>query len=226
MKSSRRITIIVGILFIIELVLYGIGSTFTEGLLDSTEYLNKLAANKNQIITGVLLESITAACLVFIGVLMYPFLKIYNKTLARSYFGIRVVETVITCGYLVIHFLLFALSKEYIDSEFHSASHFNTIGNLLKEGLAFIYEIHIIFYSIGCFLLFGAMFKLKIVPRIISILGLGATILMIVGLVFDMYGFNFPMEIYGSPIAVCQIILGFWLIIKGFNVTESEILSN
>ncbi|MCK5168816.1 MAG: DUF4386 domain-containing protein, partial [Bacteroidales bacterium] len=114
MNSNKKIARIVGVLFIAELVIYSIGSSLTEGLLDTPDYLIKLAANKNQIMTGVLLETITAICLVFIGVMMYPVLKIYSKTIALGYFGIRIVEAVITSGYLIIHLLFFALSQEYV----------------------------------------------------------------------------------------------------------------
>ena len=217
MNSINMTARIVGGLFIAELVVYMIGSTLTEGLLKSPDYLIKLAENKNQIITGVFLEAIVAACLVFIGVMMYPTLKRHSETIARGYFGIRIVEAVITAGYLFIHLSIFALSQEYLNAGGPETSISQTLGALLKDGLNFAYQIHIFFYGLGCLMLFGLLFKATLVPQFISILGLITTVLMLIGLVFDMYGFGVGMEIYGSPIGLCQIFLGIWLIVKGFN---------
>lgn len=217
MNSINKTARIVGALFIAELVVYMIGSTLTEGLLNTPGYLIKLAENKNQIITGVFLEAIVAVCLVFIGVMMYPILKKHSETIARGYFGIRIVEAVITSGYLFIHLSIFALSQEYVKAGTPDDSIFQTLGALLKEGLNFAYQTHIIFYGLSCWMLFGLFFKVSLVPRFISILGLITTVLMLIGLVFDMFGFGVGMEIYSPPLALCQIFLGIWLIIKGFN---------
>jgi hypothetical protein len=218
MDSEKKITSIVGVLFIAELVLYSIGSMLTEGGLNAPDYLVQLAAQKNQIITGALLETITAICLVFIGVLMYPVLKKQSATIARGYFGIRIIETVMTAGYAMIHLSILAISQEYVTVGAPDASYFHTIGALLKAGLTFTYQVHILFYGVGCVLVFGTLFQAKYVPRFISVLGLMTTILMLTGLVCDMYGVGVGMEIYGSPIGVCQILLGIWLIVKGFNL--------
>ncbi len=217
MDTNKKIAIIVGVLFIAESVVYMIGSTLTEGILNTPDYLIKLAENKNQVITGVLLEAIVVACLVFIGVMMYSILKRHSKTIARGYFGIRIIEAVITVGYLIIHLLFFALSKAYVKAGAPDASYFQTLGVLLEEGLNFAYQIHIIFYGLGFLMLFGLLFKAKLVPQFISIGGLITTVLMLTGLVFDMYGFNLGMEIYASPVVLCQIFLAIWLIVKGFN---------
>ena len=86
----------------------------------------------------------------------------------------------------------------------------------------FTYQVHIIFYGFGCFMLFGLLFKAKRIPQVISVLGFITTVLMLTGLMFDMYGLSVGMEIYGTPIALCQIFLGIWLIIKGFNPSAMD----
>jgi hypothetical protein len=86
----RKIAIIVGALFIIDLVANAIGSTLIEGILDGPDYLAELSAGRTRVMTGVLLETITALCLLGIGIMMYPVLKRHSGTIARGYDAVRI----------------------------------------------------------------------------------------------------------------------------------------
>jgi hypothetical protein len=217
MDLYRKTGIIVGVLFIIDLVMNMIGSTLIEGILEKPDYLIRLSTNKNQVITGVLLETISAICLVSIGFMIYPILKRHNKTTARGYFGIRIVETVIAVGFVISHLLLLALSQEFVRSGTQDVSHFQTLGALLIEGHDFSYQIYLIFYGLGCLMLFSVLYKAKLVPRFISVWGLIGVIIALAGLISDMYGSGVGMETYAMPLGLSQIFLAIWLIIKGFN---------
>jgi hypothetical protein len=217
MDLYRKTAIIVGVLFIIDLVMNMIGSTLIEAILDTPDYLIGLSANRNTVITGVLFETISALCLVSIGIMMYPVLRRHGKTAAHGYFGIRIIETVIVVGFVISHLLLLVLSQEFVMSRIPDASHFQTLGALLIEGHDFSYQIYLIFYGLGCVLLFGILFKARLVPRFISVWGLIAVVMSLAGLVADMYGSGVGMEIYAMPLGLCQIFLAIWLIIKGFN---------
>ena len=219
MNSTKKISILVGVLFIFELVVHTLGSTPIESILDAPNYLIKLAVNTNLVMTGVLLEAICAACLLIIGAIMYPLLKRYNKTMALGYFGFRIVETVLVAGMLIVHLLLFALSQEYVKAGAPDASYFQTLGTLLNGAYLFILQIDIIFYSLGCLMLYGLLFKAKLVPRFISVWGLIAVVLSLTGLVVDMLGSNIGVVIYTLPLGLCQVSLAIWLIIKGFNLS-------
>jgi hypothetical protein len=222
MDFYRRVALIVGVLFIIDLMMNMMGSTLIEDILGTPDYLIGLSANKNTVITGVLFETISALCLVSIGIMMYPVLKRHGKTAARGYFGIRIIETVIAVGFVISHLLLLALSQEFVKSGSPDASHFHTLGTLLIEGHDFNYQIYLIFYGLGCLILFGVLFKAKLVPRFISVWGLFAVVLALAGLAADMYGSGVGMEIYGMPLGLCQIFLAIWLIVKGFNLSAID----
>jgi hypothetical protein len=222
MNLYRKIAIIVGVLFIIDLMMNAIGSTLIENILDTPDYLIGLSANRNIVMTGVLFETISAICLVSIGIMMYPILKRHSETTARGYFGIRIIETVIAVGFVISHLLLFALSQEFVRSGAMDANHFQTLGTLLKEGHDYNYQIYLVFYSLSCLLLFGLFYKARLVPRFISVWGLCAVGLSLTGLVADMYGSGVGMEIYAMPLGLCQIFLALWLIVKGFNSSSID----
>jgi hypothetical protein len=213
---TRRIAIVVGALFIIDLVMNGIGSTLVEVIIDGPDYLVKLSEHQGQVITGVLLEAISVVCLVTIGFMVYPVLKRQSTTIAHGYLGVRVVETVIAATFVISHLMLLGLSQEYVGADAPDASHYQTIGTLLIKGHDFAYQVYLIFYSLGCLMLFGLMFRARLVPRFISIWGLIGVVVAVSGLVADLYGADVGMETYAMPLGLCQIFLAIWLIAKGF----------
>jgi hypothetical protein len=76
MKTTRRIAIIVGLLFLVSTLTFMIGSKLIQSfLIDDTQ-------NKSQLIFGVTLEILCGFAVVGIGVLMFPILKMFNRRLA------------------------------------------------------------------------------------------------------------------------------------------------
>jgi hypothetical protein len=61
----------------------------------------------------------------------------------------------------------------------------------------------------------------KIVPRIISIFGIFAVMLMFVQVLFSIFGKGISMNMM-LPMGLIQLVLPIWLIIKGFSSQELE----
>jgi hypothetical protein len=218
----RKIALLVGALFITDLVVNAIGSSIIEGILDGPDYLTKLSEGQAQVMTGVLLETVCALSLLAIGILMYPVLKPHSGTVARGYFGVRIVETVIAVSFVISHLMLFALSRDFVDAGAPDATHYQTMGALLIEGHDFSYQIYLIFYGLSSLMLFGLFLRARLVPRFISIWGLISVVVALTGLVADMFGSTVGMEIYAMPLGLCQIFLAIWLIAKGFDPSAMD----
>ena len=77
-------------------------------------------------------------------------------------------------------------------------------------------------------MLYSALYQSKLVPRWISVWGLIAAALLLAGTVLEMLEVfrNFPVAgrelIYAAPIAVNEMVLAVWLIVKGFNPSALE----
>ena len=82
MDSSRKTTVIVGVLFIIGTAA-GVLSVITYGpILNQPDYLIRISTNPNQIIIGALCVLVMGFALAMVPVLMYPISKKYNQVLA------------------------------------------------------------------------------------------------------------------------------------------------
>ncbi len=72
----------VGILFIIGTVAGILSAVVTAPILDSPDYLIKIAASENQIVLGTIFVLIMGFALAMLPVILFPIFKKYNEALA------------------------------------------------------------------------------------------------------------------------------------------------
>lgn len=184
MNTHRKTAIIVGVLFISAIVMLYIGEALYKPILDSPDYLDIAYPNRIAMIVGILIEFIGVPAIVFIPVFLFPILKKHNEALAVGYVAFRVFEAgIVSVGY-ISKLSLVNVSQNYLSKGEMDASYFQNIGSLLQSlnswagttGL-----LYLIVFAIGSLILFYALFKSKLVPRIISIWGLIAAVDLLIG---------------------------------------------
>ncbi len=221
MNTYRKTAIIVGVLFIIGTVAGILSLVFTGPFLDDPDYLIKVSANENRIIIGALFVLIMAFALAMVPVVMFPISKKYNEALALGYVVFRgALETVTYIAVVVSWLLLIALSQEYVKAGAPDASYFQTLGTLLLKAVDWMDVILTIVFSLGALMFYYLLYQSKLIPRWLSGWGfIGATMVLaagmlaMFGLVFELSGF----EILWAPLALNEMVLAVWLIVKGFN---------
>lgn len=216
MNSVNRTARIVGVLFIIGTVAGILSLVFTGPILDAPDYLSKVSANESQIIIGALFVLIMGFALAMVPVMMFPLFKKHNEALALGYVVFRgALETFIYIAVVVSWLLLITLGREYVEAGAPDASYFQTLGALLLEARSWIDQISAIVFSLGALMFYYMFYQSKLIPRWLSGWGLiGATLVLAVG-VLGVFGF--ALGILWVPLAVQEMVLAVWLIVKGFN---------
>jgi hypothetical protein len=222
MSSIRKISILLGVFFLIALVASGTGALFIDPLIGSSDYLNEISAHKNQAIVGLLIEFICGIAVVGIAVTAFRVLIKYNVTVARWYQGIRIFEATITAVFVMAGFLLITLSQEYVRAGAPDAPYFRTMGSLLMEARFWGYRIYIITVSFAVPGFYYALHKAKLLPRFITVWGLIGTFILLTGCLFHMFGYAIREEMYGSVLGLNELVLAIWLIAKGFNQAAAD----
>ena len=226
MNSNRKTAIIVGVLFIFAIVMLFIGEALYKPILNSPDYLENAYPNRIVVIIGILLEFTGVPAVVLISVFLYPILKKHNEALALGYVGFRLFEAGILSVAYISKLSLVNLSQDYLNKGGVDASYFQYIGSSIQSvnhwagttGL-----IYLIVFALGSLMLNYVLYKSKLIPRFISAWGFIAAIVLLTGSVLiniDMFtGFSeMGLElIFALPIAVAEIMLSIWLIVKGFN---------
>jgi hypothetical protein len=219
----RGTAIVVGVLFIIATVFLFVGEAFYRPILSSPDYLN-LAYPKRTIVTiGILLEFVCVLAIPLIPVFLYPVLKKHNEVLALGYVVFRLLEAVILISVAEINKLsLIGVSQEYLNQDGVDAAYFQHIGSAIQSAnywgdtAGLIYNI---VFVIGALMLYVVLYQSRLLPRWISVWGLLAAIALLVGALLSVFTSISPTLtiLIISPIAVQEMVMAGWLIVKGFN---------
>ena len=220
MNSIRKTAIIVGILFLVATATYMLGNGLMESILNAQDYLINISENKTQVIVAVLFELICGAAIVGISILMFPILKKHNEPIALGYVSIRVIEAAIVIVRVMSPLLLLTLSQQYVKAGYPDASYFQTLGTLAIEWRNWTYQMILLTY-VGGLLFSYLLYKSKLVPRFLSVLGLIGHPLVIIGALLAMLGIidinHGAGMIVLLPGGLFEFLLPIWLFVKGFN---------
>ncbi|WP_233711195.1 DUF4386 domain-containing protein [Lederbergia citrisecunda] len=230
MNSNKKAAKIVGVLFILAAIAAIIGLTLYDPILNGPDYLIKGSEHANQVILGALMELILVVSVVGTATTMFPILRKYNETIALWHVCFRFLEAVIITVGVISVLSLLTLSREFVTAGAPDSTSFQASGILLKAvhdwtfllGPLFMLGINTMMYSY-------LFYKSKLVPRFISILGMiGATCVFICALLV-MFGVIQQISVWGGilalPVAANEMILAVWLIVKGFNGSAIDSLS-
>ena len=145
----------------------------------------------------MLLELISGVAVIGIAVIMFPILKTYNEKLDLGYIIIKIIEG----GVMIIAGIMF-LSQNA----------------LLLEIRDWIYVSHAYIFILGALIFYYLLYQSKLIPRFISVWGVIAVIMLLVGNLLEIMGISPAMLIFlFLPIMLNEVFLAIWLIAKGFN---------
>jgi len=226
--NPRMTARIVGVLFIIGTVA-GISSFIGVGPQNTPDYLVDVSENRTQVITGAIFVLIMGVALAPVPVLLYPVLKKYSESLALGYVVFRTLEVFTYILTVISWLLLLTLSQEYVQAGAPGASHYQTLGTLIRAAGEWIDPILVIIFSISALILNYVFYQSKLIPRWLSGWGfVGATLHLVEGLLAV---FGYPdISVLGVPvflpIALQEMVYAVWLIVKGFNPSAINSLSS
>jgi hypothetical protein len=228
MNTYRKTAIIVGVLYIIGTVSGFMSLIFTGPIRDAPDTLASVSTNENQIIFGALFVLVMGLALAMVPVTAFPFLRKYNETLALGYVVFRGgLETVRYMANTISWLLLLPLSKIY-HAGTPDASNLQALGHVLLN-VEEIADIGAIVFFLGALTFYYVLYRSKLIPRWLSgwgliaiIMNLAAGFLYLFGLIGQLSTAGVIMEI---PIAIQEMVMAIWLIVKGFNPSAIAALS-
>jgi hypothetical protein len=216
MNTDRKIARIVGTLFIIGTVAGILSVVFTGPVLGAADYLVEISAHENQIIIGSLLVLIMGFALAMVPVVLYPIFRKHNQALALGSVLFRgALEAVTYIAIVIVWLSLLALSREYMTAGSPDASYFQTLGALLFESIDWINRILSIVFSLGALMIYILFYRSSLIPRWLSVWGLIGGMLYLAAPLFAMFGYDFGILM--APLALQEMVLAVWLIVRGFS---------
>ncbi|MBH5316308.1 DUF4386 domain-containing protein [Paenibacillus sp. GSMTC-2017] len=214
-KSSAAIT---GLLLIVGLIA---GVCSVVPVIDGADYLVKAHTNETQVLTGALFQLLMVGSYVGVPIMMYPILSKHNKGLAMGSVAFGNISGVFIIIGVIILLLLLELSQSYATADPPDISYFQTLGEMLRAGRDLVNHVATTLVSVLAMLLFNCIFyRSKLVPRWLSLGGIiGSSLSIAASLLFMIrfIGIDATYMMLNLPIALQQLLLAIWLIVKGFN---------
>jgi hypothetical protein len=224
--TLRRTEILVASLWLVTAFGAIAGAALINPVISAQDYLATVSSRSTSIIGGTLGWLVNDIGIVFIGLLMFPILKRQSESMALGYLSMRIFESVLMIVGVFFSLLLIPLSQEFIKAGATDVHSYQAIGSVLKQAEhLFLNVLQWIFLGLGGIILTSILYQTRLVPRSISIVGIGGYAVLLPAAVLALFGLLDPTpgasgSLVAIPVAIFEIVLmPVWLFAKGFNVS-------
>jgi hypothetical protein len=213
--TPRQIAMAAGILYLLTFV-----SIPTLSLYSSIHNPNYIISSgpDTAVFIGGILEIIVALAGIGTAVVLYPMLKKQNEGLALGLVGSRILEA--STIFVGVAFLLaiVTLRRSGVGADALITGHalVTLYDRIFLIGQSFM-------PAINDLLLGFLLYQSRLVPRVLSLIGLFGGFLLIAGDIAVLFGLieqHAPSTALAAvPVAIFEFSLGIWLVAKGFNTS-------
>lgn len=223
MDWSRKVSLAGGVLYLLTFVSMPIGFLYSS-ILNDPNYIAGPGPDAPVVIGGIL-EIIVALAGIGTAVALYPMLKRQNEGMALGFLGSRGLEASTIFADVVCLMAIVTLRRSGVGAE----------GLLTGKTLVAMYGLfrlgQNLMPAVNDLLLGLLLYRSRLVPRGLSVLGLIGAPLLVANTIVFMFGISsgplFVLTGIGVlPIAIFEFSVGVWLTFKGFNpAAVAELLS-
>jgi hypothetical protein len=218
MTSTRKTALVAGVFYLITFVsiptlaLYGPVKNHRDWILSSGSHAD--------VLVGGFLEVIVALAGIGTAVTLYPVVKRQNEGVALGFVTARVVE-----AGLIFAGVLSLLSLVTLRQDLGGAAGADPAA-LVTAGASHVAVYNWAFLlgqslmpGINALLLGSLMYRSRLVPRIIPVVGLIGAPILIASVITTLFRTDHQITVLAAgflPVAVWEFSLGVWLVVKGF----------
>ncbi len=227
MKTYRMNAVMGGALYIMGTIFGVLGgviggevliSVISGNPLAGVDMLGLVAANSSRLTGGAFLTLMMGLSLSAMTLFLYPVFKRDSEGLALGLVLFR--GALEGTGYLISTLgimTLLVLGNEYVATGADSAA-LQSMGNVLYQFLDLKAPLGTIVFLIGATCLYISFFRTRLIPRWLTIWGLIGVVPYLANALLQFFHVEIGAGMYLEiPLAIQELVMGLWLIIKGFN---------
>ncbi len=217
-KMSARLF---GIFFIFSFLSYAIGMGLMEIVQNTQSLPDDIIAAKHKIIAGGILTGFFHT-LFNLGllVIMFNTLKHANHILSCFYVVSGSFGTIMLALGTVFLLLPMSVSENAGQSYGIEPMLFQAFLRVCSNGNFYSYHLGMAVWGVGGVILCSLLYQSKLVPEFFPVFGLAGYLIFITGTLLALFGYPYGVML-SIPGGLFEIILGVWLIIKGFSVKNA-----
>jgi hypothetical protein len=223
MLPTRRISLTVGILYVLTFVSIPTLALYAP-IKNNVGAFILGAGSTSALQWGALSEVIVGLAGISTAIVLYPLTKRISQTAAIGLVAARLLETCLIFVSVVSLLTIMTLRNDLVGAAGTNPAALATMGHSLLATYNWTFLLSGSLMPVACDLLLGYMlYRSALVPRIFPIVAfIGAPLLLAsdIAVFFGAYSNVSPIAVLAAlPVAVFELSLGLWFIIKGFRLT-------
>jgi hypothetical protein len=229
-SSQRKIALVTGVFFIIIIIPAPIAAFILYApVLNDPNYIVDAGGADTIVKLGAFLEVIIAIAIIGTAVTLFPILKRQNEGFALGYVAARVLESTVIVVGIISLLSVVSLRQDFAGAAGADAASLTTAG----KSLVAIHDWTFLFgpglmSGVNGVLLGYLMYSSRLVPRPLALVGLVGGPLLFASGVAVLLGVIEAGSVWQGistiPVAAFEVLLGIWLIVKGFNPSAAASL--
>jgi hypothetical protein len=205
MKYSR----VIGALFLLGFLSYGIGSGLATSLVGGSNFLSTIAASQTVLVIGAFLMFLNTGVDLGKAVLFFPILEKHSKRTALAYLATMIVEVVLLDVGVLALLLIVPLAKHAGEAGAQ------TLGSILVQSNFTAYQMGEMTLGVGAIFLCALLFRTQLIPRWLAISGLIGYPILAAGTIAEIFGIHIGLYLT-IPGFFFELVFPVWLFFKGF----------
>ncbi len=227
MKTYRMNAVMAGALYFLGTV-FGITSAVVGGEVISSIVTNKplsgldlldlVATNSSRVTGGSFLILLMGISLVAMTIFLYPIFRKDSEELATGMLLFRgALEGTYYFVSTMVFLTLVLLGNEYVATGSDSTA-LQSMGNVFYQFQSLIGPVGTIIFLIGATCLYISFYRTRLIPRWLSVWGLIGVVPYMAYALFHFFHIDNSVVFYLQMVLAPQeLVMGAWLVIKGFN---------
>jgi len=177
-----------------------------------SESMIRIAGHAWLMRANILGEVTTAAGIIFLAAVLFLTLREHNQIMALVALGLYILEAALLAASRIAAFSLLRVSEEYV-----AGGRPANLLRLANQSLEFMdsgYALLMLPFCFGAILFYYLFYKSRVIPRVLSLWGLIAVSLALIGSLLVACGREVSFLIF-LPYLPFEFVVGIWILIKG-----------
>jgi hypothetical protein len=213
--SRRGYSAVIGALFLVGFLAYGVGFTMVNSVTGAPDYLAAMSAHQSTLVLGAFLMLLNTVVDIGKGVLFFPILERHGKRSALAYLAAISVQVVFLDIGVLCLLMLVPLGQYAVDVAGTTAAWATALGSLLTQGNTLAYHIGQATLSGGGIFMCLLLYRARLLPRVLSGWGVLGYAIHLGGSVAEIFGIHLS-DLFLIPGGLFEVAMPIWLFVKGF----------
>ena len=195
MNSVNKTSRVLGVAFLLQFITSFSSGVFLKPVLfvegDIGATMVKIAQNPRLMRMSILLDTLTALGVIFLGAVLFTTLRKQNEKLALTALGSYILEGALLAASRTEAFSLLRFGQEYVAGGQPTA--LLLMGQVACDAMDFVGgTLHMLAFCLGGILFYFLLYKSRAVPTALSLWGLATTFPMLVSTITQILGYTIP----------------------------------